>query len=249
MDGKTLFAILAVISLAFATAPIWVASGASLTYSAGTDSIAFNVVSANGSDIKINVVPASTGKTNTATENASADSGQFWYDNALLSSATVGSTVGDFAVVDESAQQFAGKQWNTITLEDTVSGAKTTKVYDKQSGLLLKQSVDSPGAPVITLTQFTIPGISAQPPAQQPAQPPAQQPAQNQTQQNGTAQPAEPQDNATDGTSGEPLISDDGQPSQTEQPAEPAAPAEEKGKCASGFVLLALLGFAAFCRK
>jgi hypothetical protein len=245
MDGKTFFAILAVISIGFATAPSWVASGASLTYSAGTDSIAFNVVSANGSDIKFNVVPSSTGKTNKATENASADSGQFWFDNTLLSSATVGGTVGDFSVVGESAQTFAGRQWNTITLEDTVSGAKTTKVYDKQSGLLLKQSVDSPDAPVITLTQFAIPGLSAQPPVQQPAQPPAQ----NQTQQNETAPPAGTQDNESDGTSGEPLVVDDGQSGQTEQPEEPAAPAEEKGKCASGFILMAIAGFLFWSRS
>ncbi|MCI0504156.1 hypothetical protein L0Y65_05610 [Candidatus Micrarchaeota archaeon] len=238
---KMAFILLAIMAVGYAAAPSWVAGGASLTYSVGSDSVTFNVMSVSGEDIEIDVIPSTTGKVSRATENKSLDSGQFWYDSAKLASASVGSTVGDFTVAGTGKQTFAGREWDTVTLVDTVSGSVTTKVYSLQGGLLLKQSVDKAGVPVITLARYAIPGLDV-PPA---TQPPAQPIVQNDT--------ATPQSNATAPDVTAPVQNASGaqeeeEPSGSGETTAPPAsgPSDEKGACASGAILLAVFGFAAF---
>jgi len=222
------------LTLGYAIAPTWIAQGAKLDYSAGSDTVSFTVIKANSTDLKIEIKSSSSSKVRTGTENASASTGQFWFDSSLLSGASVGSTIEDYSVTQEGKQTFAGKEWDTITLQGLVSNATTTKIYDKKSGLLLKQTVDAQNVPTVILTNFNIPSLttySAPPPTTPPATPEndttgtAQQNTTGAAQQNTTAQPTQPAE--------QPPIEPGTEPSGE----------ESGGVCASAAVLLALSGF------
>ncbi len=225
--------------LCFSKAPDWVAKGVSLEYSVGSSKATFVVTDRNSTDIRLDIT---TVKTNKATENASLQYGQFWFDDSLLGGASVGKKIGDFEVKAIGSMTFAGKEWSAITLEGTISDAKTTRIYDKQSGLMLKQTVNAEGAPTITLTKFTIPAFeSAAPP------PPAA--------------PAEEENETVSGTDGDgvdespaaPSSNDSASapPSQPSTPSGPSTPPEEPEKkkyCLSGAMMLFLLAAVAFIR-
>ncbi len=260
MSSRALVLCLLLLSMSFATAPSWVAPGASLNYSAGSDAVSFTVLSRNSTDIRIQIAVSSAPKPSTDFPGvwivrvaASGNSGQFWFDSSLLATAKTGSNIGDFKVKGSGTQSFAGESWETVTLEATLSGAKTTRVYDKKTGLMLKQTVDASGAPEVIISKYYFPS-AAPPPSQPPAQPPA-----NATQppSNGSGTPP-----ATPPPSQPPAEPDatppSGQPYQPSQPSvepggeETPEPAPEPPKkrpitevCSGGFILLALVGFAA----
>ncbi len=156
---RNLIAILLIVALANATAPTWVASGAMVKYTVGTDTITFTVLSRNTTDVVIRIDTLSTSKSRTISENASADYGQFWYDSDLLGGSYIGGYVGEFTADSEGSQTFAGKEWGTINISSTLSGALTKRIYEKRSGLLLRQTVDAVGAPSVTLIQYAIPAF------------------------------------------------------------------------------------------
>jgi len=157
MRTKIIMALLALLAVSFSVAPSWVKSGVSLNYSVGSDLVSFSVLNRTDSNVQIKVFTKSTSHSTYPNENASAQSGQFWFDNSSLSSAYSGQNIGDYEVTDVNTQSFSGKQWDTVTLESTLSGAITTKVLDKKTGLLLKQTVNAVGAPSVILQQFYVP--------------------------------------------------------------------------------------------
>ncbi len=183
MISKHVALILLVLTVSNAAAPAWVDQGVNLTYTAGSSTLNFYILSRNSTDVKTQITQGSSHYT--STENASGDYGQIWFDSTLLGGVIGGDAVSDFTVSDVSTQSFAGKDWNTVTLQRQIGDSTETRILDQQTGLLLKQSVNAPGAPQVILIQYTIPSLAAPPPP----------PAQNNTQQNTTQPP--PQQNTT----------------------------------------------------
>jgi hypothetical protein len=235
MRTKILVLLLALLTVVYSVAPAWVVTGVNLNYSVGSTPFTFSVLSRNTTDIQVEEINLSSSKTpHPGDENASKDSGDFWFDSSLLSSASTGSTIGDYSVTDEGTQTFAGTSWDTLTLQGTVTGAMTTKVLDRKTGLLLKQTVDAPGAPVVTLTQYYIPSLApaAAPPGNtQPAPAPTAPPANTSPPANAT-QPA-PGNNTTPQTANQ---TQGGQPAAGSA-STGTAPAK-KQCCTSAFLLL-----------
>ncbi len=173
---KNIFILLVLFTIAFSSAPTWVVVGTNLNYSTTSNNLSFTVQNVSISQIKTQLKTYSTGgalvSTAVPNENASAMSGQFWFDPYFLQTAFVGGSIGAFSVTDQGKQTFAGKEWDTVTLEDTEGGATVRRVYDK-SGLLLKETVSVPTFSVI-LTQYNIPSIGNSNPAPPPPAPPPQ---------------------------------------------------------------------------
>lgn len=153
--------LLIISSTAFALAPGWVAKGVVLEYSVGSDDVTFTVHERNSTDIQIKIESKTDGK---AVENAAWSFGQFWFDKNLLQSATKGSSVDEFTVIDTGTETYAGKSWETVTLEGVISKAKTVRVYDKESGLMLKQSVQVEGTPPVVIKKIKVPNWKAEAP-------------------------------------------------------------------------------------
>ncbi|MFN7991183.1 MAG: hypothetical protein U0R44_03415 [Candidatus Micrarchaeia archaeon] len=179
--------LLALMPLVHPTAPAWVAAGVSLNYSVGSSAFTFIVLNRTSTDVRLQIQNHSSSKLLTPTENASADYGQFWFDSSKLSGAQPGGSIGDFSVSETNKQTFAGKEWDTVTLTQTLGNSEMTKILDLQTGILLKQTVNAPGAPVVMLQQYYIPSLAPPPPTPPPAQPPA-----NTTQHNATPSPQPP---------------------------------------------------------
>jgi cell division septation protein DedD len=252
MHTKTLMFLLALFALGYPAAPAWVNNGASVTYSGTGGPYAFTVQSRDSTTDVVSQTIAS-GTPSTFDENASAESGQFWIDPAILSSASAGGSIGNYSVTAEGAQTFDGTSWNTITLESLQYGTPTTQVYDMASGLLLQQSYpSSTGAPTITLEQYNIPNLQAttQPPANTTTQP-----AVNSTQHaptNSSQPPA--QTTSTGNTAPQSGTNTATQPANQPQasstpPASsttpPAAAATAPNPCCPIAFLLLIIGFAA----
>lgn len=246
--AKIIPMLLLFVSAAFATAPGWVAKGVVLEYDMDGDTVTFTVTDRTSSEVEFDI---KTKKTFKATENASGLYGQFWFDESKLKSASKGHHIDEFEVTGTSSQTFAGKKWDTVTLVGTISGARTTRIYDKDSGLMLKQTVMVADAPAVTLEEYTIPDFGASapppPPPTQPAQP-ADETAQPSGPANGTAQPTAPSEPATPEPEegiGQPVDSADSSPAvATPDEGEPDASA--KKSCLPGAVLLMLAGFVFF---
>jgi hypothetical protein len=247
---KIIMALVLLSAIGFSAAPAWIVKGAVLEYSAGTDTVTFTILDRTAENLKIDIKAKSAPSSYTANENASGTSGQFWHDSSLLSGATYGSTFGDFSVTDEGKQTFAGKEYDTITLEGTIDEITTTKVYEKSTGLMLRQTVNAPGAPTVTLIKYSPPAVSAPPPpSQPPPQPPANQTPPQQPSQPPVSPPAANGSQQPPSQPGAPY-----QPSPQEPPAVTEEP-EESGKkpitelcCPSAAVLL-MVGFAAARRR
>lgn len=188
MNIKAILLVLLLVSMSFATVPTWVRPGANLTYSAGSSVVSFKVLEVTAQNVRTQV----ESPTRTINENASADYGQFWFDNTTISEAVVGQTIAGFEVKSIGRQTFASKEWDTITIEGTVSGVITTKTYDKNSGLLLRQIVSVSGAPTVTLTGYAVPAWM----------PPPAPPIQNQT---NTTTPRTNTTNSTNTTTTPPI--------------------------------------------
>jgi hypothetical protein len=235
---KLLSILLVLLALGFAAAPSWIDSGASINYTSGGNAISFTVASRTSTEIQIQLTTTSPKTHGTITGNASADSGQFWFDPALLANAYNGETIDDFTVTDTGPQTLAGQSWNTITLQEMISGATSTQIYDVQTGLLLEQTVDADGVPNVVLSKYYIPALAPPPPP-----PPTNvTPPQNNT-------PPLPQQNVTNVTQNTTTT----QKPNTTAPAQPApkpsSPAPSKKTtasssscCGSSFILL-LVGF------
>jgi hypothetical protein len=167
MNMKATLLILAMLMIGFCAAPSWIRPGVNLTYSVGSSSVSFKVLDVTNDNLRIQI------DSRTINENASADYGQFWLYSSQLSSMSVGQTIGDFTIISEGRQTFAAKEWNTLTFEGVLSGATTTKVIDKDSGLLLRQTVSVSGAPAVSLTQYAVPAwITTPAPTQNTTAPP-----------------------------------------------------------------------------
>jgi len=219
--------LLILVSVAFAAAPGWVAKGVVLDYSMNGDTVTFTVTERTSTEVKMNI---ETVKEYTATENASLTNGQFWFDDSLLADASSGDEIDEFRVTDEGTETFAGKQWDTVTLTGTISGAETVRIYDRDSGLMLKQTVQVPDAPEITLTNYVVPNFDMPPP-------PGSQPT---TQPTGPAsEPAQPEPEEEMQPE---VTTTDTPPTDTSGEPEPAEPPTETC-CLPGAVLLMLTGF------
>jgi hypothetical protein len=255
MKLKSLCILLAFLSLGFATAPGWVANGTSLNYSSGGNLISFTVIGVSGGQISIAINTTSPKSSRAIKEDASAISGQFWFDQPSLAHSYDGELLNGLTVDGTGRQAFAGDTWDTITLEGMVSGAQATQVYDGKTGLLLKQTVDAPGVPDVVLSGYYIPALL---PAQN-ATPPASGAANSSI--NSSAVPddsinssiAAPQDNSTDNSSIAPdniQIPDDNTSlipdasGAAPQPDDQSASSSSSPCCASAFILL-LVGFVA----
>lgn len=211
MFVKSVSLLLVLLALAYSTAPTWVDSGVSLNYSVGGGQVAFSVTGRTSSDVNINVVQQ--GSPHTMIENASEDSGEFWYDPSLLANAYGGKMIGVYTVTGQSSMSFAGTTWNTISLQGSVSGASTTKIFDTTTGLLLQQTISTGPSTTqtITLTQEYIPSLAPPPPAPVANNTKPSPPAQT---QNTTTQPSNVSNSSTNSSSSPPI-----QPSQPYQPS------------------------------
>jgi hypothetical protein len=236
--------LLIIVSAAFATAPGWVAEGVVLEYSVDGDTVIFTVTERTSTEVSIEIDTGAPEKS-MATENASLTNGQFWFDDSLLEDASDGDDIDEFEVTAEGTQTFAGKQWDTVTLEATLSGAKTVRIYDRDSGLMLKQTVQVSGAPVVTLTEYTVPDFEeAAPPPPEP--PPAEEPTEPADETTEPTPPSEqPQPEPYDDTTQPDVTTPDTTPpADTTEEAEPGPPA--KKPCIPAAALLMLLGFVFF---
>ncbi len=243
MIGKTLVAIMAFLALGFAAAPTWVAYGMYVKYTVGTDTIGFTVVNRTADEIRIEIKPASTTEFSWATENVTGTYGQFWFDSSLLTDASIGDKIGDFTVTDTGSETYAGRDWDTVTLQATISDAKTTRVYDRDSGLMLKQSVDVTGAPLVTLMQYNIPSL-----ANYIAPPPTTLPPEETATANGTTTtPVQENVTPTSETSG---TSNETVSQGTGTQGEPTSPNEQSsGGCGGAVFILGMLGAGAWIRS
>lgn len=248
MHARYLFVLLMLMPLVFPTAPSWVAAGANLTYTQGSTTNTYYVQSRSGDDItyQLRIVNSTSTRNPTIHGNASDDFGAFWFDISLLSGQHTGDNIGDYYVSDESQQTFAGKQYDSISVQTSVQGATMTRVIDKATGLILKVHVNVAGINDAVLTSRYIPAYDAQspPPTPPPSSPPqnatnttTQPPAPNPTGNGSSAPPPQqppPAPYQPSGSSGNGSISDV-QPYTTKSPL----------CCGSSFIL-AFIGFAAF---
>jgi len=238
------------LAICYSTAPSWVASGVNLNYTVGSDTVTFKVINRSGDDLHLNVKYLSTAHESNPTENASTESGQFWFDNSELSGVSVGGMIGDYDVIAQGSQHFANKDWDTITLQTSISGATTTFVYDAATGLLLKETISASGAPTITLINYYVPAWAPPPPPPPPANntpsnPPQQNSSANQTsgqQQNntGTSQPPANQSSQPPGAN---ISNQSAGAPPGSQPAASSGTAKKKLCSSSAFILL-ILGLA-----
>lgn len=254
MIARYLFVLLMLAPLAYPTAPSWVAAGVNLTYTQGSTTNTYFVQSRSGDDITyiLRTVSSTSTRNPTLHGNSSADYGDFWFDTSLLAGQHTGDTIGDYHVSDESQQSYAGKQYDTISIQSSVQGATITRTIDKATGLILKVHVNVAGLSDAVLSSRYIPAYDAQTPPP-PSQPPSTPPQQNAT--NGTAQPPPPASNGTSGGSTPPAQQPPPapyQPSSGSSGSEPISgvqPYSTKSPlcCGSAFIL-AFVGLIAFLR-
>ncbi len=246
MRARYLFVLLMLVPLAYPTAPSWVATGVNLTYGQGSATNTYYVLSRSGDDItyQLRTVTSTSTRNPTLHGNASADFGDFWFDISLLSGQHTGDTVGDYSVTDESQQTFAGTQYNTISIQNSVQGATITRVIDKATGLVLKVHVNVAGVSDFVLSSRYIPAYDATAPP-----PPGTPPQQNAT--NGTgAQPPPPapsNDSGAGSQQAQPPPSPYQPSGSSSEPISGVQPYSTKSPlcCGSAFIL-AFIGLAAF---
>ena len=235
-------ALLALLAVSFSVAPSWVKPGVSLNYTVASDLVSFTVLNRTASDVKIEVFTKSTSHKAYPTENATALYGQFWFDSASLASAYKGEDIGEYTVSDISSQSFAGQQWDTVSLQVTISGAITTKVLDKKTGLLLKQTVSAVGAPSVILQQFYVPDWVSAPPAP---------PVNNTPPINITGNVTTPQNNTvvTPSQNNTPPAQSNTTTIQNTTPPAPTTPQKKPLPCCPSAFILLVLGLAVVSRK
>lgn len=237
--SKTLAILLLIANFAFATAPEWIVKGVELEYKVGSDTVVFSVVERNSTEIEIDI---KTGpKIQRATENASAITGQFWFDPALLEDASKYHHIEDeYEVVDIKSKTIAGTEWEAVSLETMLSGAKTTKVYDRETGLMLSQTVLAEGAPAVTLKSYSLePGT---PPVEVPEEEVEEQTTEPEEEvQNEPAAEQEPEVTTAEDNEPEATVISPGPEPSAEAPQEEEQP-KKKPCCPSSLILPALIG-------
>ncbi|MBN1169685.1 hypothetical protein JXA56_01550 [Candidatus Micrarchaeota archaeon] len=164
--SKSLSLLLLFAGIVFSTAPEWIAEGIELEYAVGGDKVVFSVVERTSTEIRVEIRSGTSVRT--AVENTSIISGQFWFDQSLLENASKYQYIEEFLVNSEGSQTFIGERWDTLTLETTLSGAKTTRIYDRKTGLMLKQTVSAEGAPTVTLLKHNMGGQEPVPEPEDP---------------------------------------------------------------------------------
>lgn len=215
---KRLLALLVFLSVVYSTAPSWVDKGVSLNYSKGNDLLSFTVISKSATQVTFEQKTFSnSGSLKSSinpTVNASKNPGPFWFDPALLDGAFIGQAIGEYSVTDKGQQNFAGKSWDAVTLEQILGSVSIKQTFDKKTGLLLKQTVNVSGEPEISLTQQYIPAFAPPPPAPTPTPTPTPNP----TPQPNNTVPAQPNQTVTPA------------PTPTPNPAPTPGPAPSKSK-------------------
>lgn len=162
----------------FARAPSWISSGTSINYTVGSAIYTFTVTEVTSSQIKIDLKTSSSSSTSRLIDNATADSGQFWFDPTLLTSASAGRSIGGYSVISTSQESYAGKSFQTATLQIILGGVTTTKVFDIESGLLLDQRTSASGSSPVLIRNYFVPAWAPPPPnVTAPAPPSTPQPA------------------------------------------------------------------------
>ncbi len=161
--------LLIVANMSFAVAPGWIKKGVELEYSVGGDTYSYKVLGRTSDNIVVEIT--NNDKTRTVNQNASALLGEFWFDSAELKNTSKYRYIDDFEVIDISSKNVGGGTYDTITLKAELSGAITNRIYERETGLLLKQTVSVPGAPVVELENRYIPGIDTEPEAPEPSAP------------------------------------------------------------------------------
>lgn len=246
---KTSSILLVLLALGFATAPSWIATGANLNYSQGGNTITFTVTGRTDTDILIQLTTSTPLTKSIIPENASLDSGHFWFDPTLLANAYQGEVFDGLTVMGTSQQTFAGQSWTAVTLQGTLSGVQTTEMYDQQTGILLKLTVAGGVAPDVVLTQYYVPALAPPPPPPQQnnttTTPP---PAQNSTNSTATAPPpsnSSAAPNTTETTQPPPETST---PPANQTSSSPPSSKSKSLCCPSSFILL-LVGFVALRGK
>jgi len=183
-----LFSLLA--SLVFSFSPEWVKEGLKVEYQIFTynkdnpssissvSSVSFTVVSKVGQEIKIETRSPSTKTTPTGrpVNNATANSGEFWYEPSLLVNSYIGQNIDGWLISKIGEKiNLAGKDWNVVYMTKTVGGFTKYRTVDKEKGLLLIENVTASNVVYDTrFSSITPPFESVAPPTQPP--PPSTQP-------------------------------------------------------------------------
>lgn len=160
----SLLVLLLLVGGVFARAPSWVSSGTSINYTVGSATYTFTVTEVSSSQIKIDLKTSSSSSTSRLIDNATADSGQFWFDPTLLTSASAGRSIGGYSVISTSQESYAGKSFQTATLQIILGGVTTTKVFDIESGLLLDQRTSASGSSPVLIRNYFVPAWAPPPP-------------------------------------------------------------------------------------
>ena len=155
MNFKPLLAIIFLLGICFSSVPVWVKPGVTLTYTVGSSQMVFRVLNVSDGNVRTEITQ---GSVRTLVENASADYGQYWFDNVTLQDSVVGQLIGDLQIVSfGTTTTIAGKQWSGVTLEQTMGTTTIRRIVDKNTGILLRQTADATGAPVVELISYQLP--------------------------------------------------------------------------------------------
>ncbi len=234
----------------FARAPSWISSGTSINYTVGSAIYTFTVTEVTSSQIKIDLKTSSSSSTSRLIDNATADSGQFWFDPTLLTSASAGRSIGGYSVISTSQESYAGKSFQTATLQIILGGVTTTKVFDIESGLLLDQRTSASGSSPVLIRNYFVPAWAPPPPnvtapasPSTPSSPPTTPPSQPTTPTPSTPTPSSPP--VINSTSPTPNSS---APTNTSAPT-PTVPSSSSTCPCPESLFFVLLGFLAVGKK
>ena len=137
---RKIFLLLLLVSFVLAAPPDWVKQGVKITYTAtpGGD-VSYEVLSVSATEVKIDQSPGGA-----PTDNASADSGSFWYDKSKTSTLSQDDSIDGWKIFEKDVVvTAAGKSWVTLKMKKTLFGQKTERWVEKETGLLIKQAIPS----------------------------------------------------------------------------------------------------------
>ncbi len=137
---RKLFLLLLLASFVFAAVPDWVKAGVKVTYTAtpGGD-VSYEVLSVSATEVKIDQNPGGA-----PTDNATADSGSFWYDKSKTSTLGTDDIIDGWKIFEKDVViSAAGREWTTLKMKKTLFGQQTERWVDKETGLLIKQAIPS----------------------------------------------------------------------------------------------------------
>lgn len=177
---KQLFLLLIMSAVIFASPPDWVRVGTkieyTLTQNTVTTTVLYEITSKTATEIKMRLTVGGS-PSGMPTDNASADSGTFWYATSRIAGANIDDTIDEWKVMEKDVTlSAAGTGWTATKLRKTVGGLQTDRYVDPATGLLIK---DENSARSVVFKSINPPFSSAVPSVQPPSSaPPApQQPA------------------------------------------------------------------------